>query len=108
MNSDTPRESINLRLFQNSETPIELPGSNVLRAILALERIADAIERLAPPLNEYVDTRFVSECLGCSDEYVARLARTGQIPQNCIVAGSGQGKPWKFHKVKIQEWIQTR
>lgn len=32
----------------------------------------------------------------------------GKIPTSCIVAGTGNGKLWKFYRVRIDAWIKKR
>lgn len=71
----------------------------------SLARIAD---RLDPPPPEVIDSTFVAERLGCTTTWIADLARRHQIPVNCIVPGSGNGKPWKFYRMKIDAWLATR
>ena len=70
-----------------------------------LKRIADA---LAPPPPDIVDSVYVARRLGCTTTWIADQARSGDIPQRCIVAGTGRGKPWKFHRRAIDEWVESR
>jgi hypothetical protein len=86
--------------------PVQLSHSGKLLA--ALERIADALERMAPPPGDIVDARYIADRLGCSTEWVAKQAREGRIPTHCIVQGTGNGKPWKFYGGKINKWIESR
>jgi hypothetical protein len=68
-----------------------------------IRRVAD---KLDPPLP--VGTDYIARRLDCSDTWVATMARDGAIPATCIVAGTGSGKPWKFHRDKIDEWLKNR
>lgn len=88
----------------------EALGRSQYRAehLATLKRIADALERLAPPPSEKVDARYIADRLGCTTEWVAKQARDGQIPTSCIVRGTGNGKPWKFYRHKIDKWIEDR
>lgn len=70
-----------------------------------LKRIADALN---PPPPDIVDSVYVAQRLGCTTTWIADQARSGDIPRGCIVPGTGRGKPWKFHRVAIDEWIACR
>jgi hypothetical protein len=74
-----------------------------------LERIAVALERLAdhlaPEPDNVVGTDYVAGKLGCTLTHVARLARDGGIPAGCIVPGCGDGRPWKFLRARIDNWL---
>jgi hypothetical protein len=69
------------------------------------QRIADHFD---PPPSDIVGTDYISRRLGCTKVWVTDMARNGQIPKGCIVAGTGNGKPWKFHRRRIDEWLATR
>lgn len=71
----------------------------------SLKRIAD---HLAPVPSELVGTPYVAERLGCTTVWVTEMIRNGQIPQRCVVPGTGDGKPWKFVRTRIDEWIKNR
>ena len=74
--------------------------------------IADALTRLAdhvvPPPADIVDTTYVADRLGCSIEWISQQARQGLIPKSCLVEGTGNGKPWKFRRHQIDDWIANR
>jgi hypothetical protein len=70
-----------------------------------LRRIADHFD---PPPGDLVDTGYVANLLNCTKDYVAQMAREGIIPPNCLVAGTGWGKPWRFHRSRIDGWIHSR
>jgi hypothetical protein len=67
-------------------------------------RVAD---RLAPPLSQVVGSKYVARRLGMTTVWVAEMARKGIIPKNCIVAGTGDGRLWKFDRAKIDRWIDA-
>ena len=75
----------------------------------AVDAIRDALKRIAdhfdPPPPDVVDSVYVSQKLGCTTTWIADLARNGGIPPSCVVPGTGDGKPWKFYRVKIEKWI---
>jgi hypothetical protein len=45
--------------------------------------------------------------LGVTTTWIADMVRRGEIPASCIVTGSGNGKPWKFHRGRIEEWLES-
>ena len=71
----------------------------------SLVRIADA---LAPQPADIVGSPIVAAKLGCTTTWVAEMARNGEIPPGCVVAGTGNGRPWKFYRAKIETWIESR
>ncbi|HEU5115503.1 MAG TPA: helix-turn-helix domain-containing protein [Isosphaeraceae bacterium] len=88
---------------------IKAPAAEIARFLAELlvevRRIADALN---PPPPDLVDSVCVSEKLGGTTTWVADMARNGEIPRSCIVTGTGNGKPWKFHRTRIDEWIARR
>ncbi len=64
------------------------------------------VSRAKPP--ELVGTRYVAERLDCTTVWVTELIRKGEIPVSCIAPGTGNGKPWKFVRVRIEEWLKRR
>jgi hypothetical protein len=86
------------------------PGNAALLAVLS--DIASSLKRLAdkadPPPPEVVDTPYVAQKLGVTRTWIADQARAGQIPQSCVVPGTGNGRPWKFYRSKIEHWIENR
>lgn len=67
-----------------------------------VHRIAAAV---APDPGDLVGSQYVAQRLGMTTVWVAEMARKGIIPKNCIVAGTGTGKVWKFSRAKIDRWI---
>lgn len=78
----------------------------------ALTSIAEDVRRLAngliPAPQDVVDSRHVADVLHCSTAWVSCLVRAGEIPKRCIVPGTGNGKPWKFHADEITAWCKSR
>lgn len=70
-----------------------------------MRRIADYFD---PPPPDKVGSEYVAQRLGCTTTWIADLVRRGEIPKNCLVPGTGNGKPWKFHRNLIDKWIETR
>jgi hypothetical protein len=75
------------------------------RVARAAERIAD---RLDPPPVDVVDSPWVAARLGCTTTWVAELVRRGQVPRDCLVPGTGNGKPWKFYRHEAEAWLASR
>ena len=73
--------------------------------IAEIRRIADVMD---PPPPDIVDSSYVAGRLGCTTTWIADLARQGKIPLGCLVVGTGDGKPWKFHRGSIDAWIASR
>jgi hypothetical protein len=71
----------------------------------SLARIADALD---PPPPDVVGSPYVAGRLGCTTVWVAEMARSGAIPASCVVPGTGNGKPWKFHRERIDRWLAAR
>lgn len=84
--------------------------THILEKRAAVEaQIADDLHRLVgfltPPPADIVGTPHVAALLGQTTTWVAEMARDGKIPPDCIVKGSGYGKPWRFYRGKIDRWI---
>ena len=71
----------------------------------SLRRIADHVD---PPPPDVVTTNYVARKLNCTLVHAARLAAEGRIPRSCIYPGTGEGKPWKFYRSRIDQWIEQR
>jgi len=88
------------------------PHSSFSRITTAIELLAACAEVIADSLSsatpDKVDTAYVAKQLGCSTVWIAEQARSGAIPSNCVVPGTGNGRPWKFHRAKIDAWIRSR
>lgn len=93
----------------NSEGDIS-SGSDQL--LLTLDAIAKAQKRIAdhfdPLPPDKVGTRYVADKLGCTQEWVTEMVRNKEIPANCVVGGTGNGRYWKFHRKQIDDWIESR
>lgn len=70
-----------------------------------IQRIAD---RLDPAPPDIVGTPYVAQKLDCTTTWIADQIRSGEIPRACLVPGTGNGKPWKFHRAQIDRWIASR
>jgi hypothetical protein len=82
------------------------------RIAVAIERLTDETRRLAnhvaPAPGDIVGTPFLAKQLGCSVVWAGEMARDGRIPKHCIVPGTGNGKPWKFYREHVEQWLNKR
>jgi hypothetical protein len=85
-------------------TPLERIAAVLESLAVDFHRVA---ERVAPSPASVVGSRYVADRLGMTTVWVAEMARSGRIPANCIVAGTGTGKVWKFDRVRIDRWIEA-
>jgi hypothetical protein len=75
-------------------------------------QVADALTRIAdhfdPPPPNIVGTPYVARKLGCTTVWVTDMIRRGEIPKDCLVSGTGNGRPWKLYRRRIDMWIESR
>jgi Helix-turn-helix domain len=87
-------------------------GSHPTDLLGLLSQIANQLGRIAdhfdPPPPDIVGTPYVATKLGCTTDWIAILVREGQIPPLCVIPGTGYGKPWKFRRSRIDQWIERR
>jgi hypothetical protein len=72
---------------------------------LSAARIANCLD---PPLSQIIDSPSLAKQLDCSTTWIAQMARDRRIPASCIVPGTGSGKPWKFYRKQINDWLSNR
>jgi len=93
--------------FRSSDLSVSL--SRLVRAIEGVEfelrRIANHFD---PPPPDKVGTPYVADRLGCTTVRITQMIRSGEIPAICVVPGTGNGKPWKFFRVRIEDWLENR
>jgi len=93
--------------FGASDLSVSL--ARLVRAIegaeVQLRRIADHFN---PPPPDKVGTPYVADRLGCTTVRITQLVRSGEIPADCVVPGTGDGKPWKFFRARIEDWLENR
>jgi hypothetical protein len=105
-----PQDVLNVVVEDGSKTnPVKVIvefGPEALRAIAEVQasllRIADHFD---PPPPDVIDSRYLADRLGVSTTRIAQRVRGGSIPASCIVPGSGDGRLWKFHRRRIEEWL---
>ena len=97
--------------FEDQKLEVENQDSSSL-APEFLARITNALERLADGLTpmpaEIVGSAYIAQKLGCTQVWITEMARDGEIPRHCVVEGTGNGKPWKFHRKHIDRWLKDR
>ncbi len=75
----------------------------------SLGRIAEGFERLiqvlVPQTAELVGTEYIASRLGVSKQWVGKMAEKGTIPKNCIAPKVSGGRVWKFHRDRIDAWL---
>lgn len=94
----------------------ELTGKPLLsileRIAFALESISESNQRMAdhfdPSPPDIIGTPYLAGKLGCTTVWIAEMIRSGLIPDNCIVPGTGNGKPWKLYCGRIEAWLKSR
>lgn len=80
------------------------------RALELLDGIATDIRRVADTLSptppQKVGSDYIAQKLGCSKAWITELARDNRLPRCCVVQGTGNGKPWRFHRREVDHWIE--
>ncbi len=75
-----------------------------------LDRIAQCVERLievlVPKTADLVGTEYIASRLGVSKQWVGKMADKGTIPKNCIAPKVSGGRVWKFHRDRIDAWLE--
>jgi len=99
------------RRLQNVEAVLD-NGVGQATVSTALAAMADNMARIADALTpkpaDIVGSPYVAKRLGCTTTWIAEMVRKGEIPKSCLVPGTGNGKPWKFFREKIEAWIALR
>lgn len=72
------------------------------------ENLARLADHFAPQPADIVGTPYIARQLGCTTAWITQQIKEGRLPDHCIVAGTGKGKPWKFHRRHIDQWIKAR
>lgn len=103
---------LELVVDEATEKLAQLRGEPMGTALPSIAPLAADLRRIAdhfdPQPPEVVGTEYVANRLGCTLTWIADLVRQGEIPRSSIVQGTGNGKPWKFHRHLIDRWIETR
>jgi hypothetical protein len=88
--------------LERQKWDIEAVCQGLAKLAASVDRLAD---RLVPPAPAVVAAGYVAERLGLTSHRIGQLARDGEIPTACVVPGTGRGKPWKFDRARIDDWI---
>ena len=94
------------------ENPMIASVSDFAALVAALtdhtRAIGALVATLAPEVPDHVGTDYISRRLGCSTQWVAKMAENGDIPKACIAPKVSGGRIWKFHREKIEAWLRER
>ncbi len=81
----------------------------LLHALGAIgSEVARIADHLVGPEIAVVGSQYVARKIGKTTRTVCNYARSGEIPRDCVVDWGGDGGLWKFHRPKIDAWIQRR
>ena len=110
LDSFTPSITVNSEKSAGDETDLALLADS--STLDCLRRLVECVSRIAdhfnPPPPDKVGTPYIAERLGCTTDYVAVMVREESVPPSCLVPGTGNGKPWKFYRSRIDQWIEHR
>lgn len=67
--------------------------------------IGNLVATLTPEVPDFVGTDYIARRLGCSPQWVGRMAERKEIPKDCIVNKTGKGRIWKFRRDKVDHWL---
>ncbi len=70
--------------------------------------IGNLVATLTPGLPDFVGTDYVARRLGCTPQWVGRMAEDKRLPKDCIVNRTGKGRVWKFHRIQIDQWLADK
>jgi hypothetical protein len=70
--------------------------------------IGNLVATLTPELPDFVGTDYIARRLGCSPQWVGRMAESNEIPKDCIVNKTGKGRIWKFQRDKVDKWLADK
>ena len=94
------------------ENPMIASVSDFAALVAALtdhtRAIGALVATLAPEVPDHVGTDYIARRLGCSTQWVAKMAENGDIPNACIAPKISGGRIWKFHREKIEAWLRER
>ncbi len=85
-------------------TNSDLPG--LIAALTDHTRaIQDLVAVLTPDVPDFVGTDYIARRLGCTTQWVAKMADNGDIPKICVAPKVSGGRIWKFHRDRIDAWL---
>jgi hypothetical protein len=70
--------------------------------------ITSLVATLAPEVPDLVGTDHIARRLGCTPQWIAKMALRGDIPRDCIVPKISDGRVWRFRKDRIEAWLRER
>ncbi len=108
---DRPRPDAGVSL-SGEERPMIASGNEFTDLVQALKNqttaITSLVATLAPEVPDWVGTDYLSRHLGCTPQWVCRMAEKNEIPKDCIVNRTGKGRVWKFHRIQIDQWLADK
>ena len=70
--------------------------------------ITSLVATLAPEVPDLVGTDYLALRLGCTPQWVAKIAERGDFPKECIVPKISGGRVWRFYRDRIDAWLRER
>ena len=92
------------------ETPEMIAGSSDFAAMVAAltdhtRAIGNLVATLTPKVPDFVGTDYIASRLGCTTQWVAKMAENGDIPKACIAPKISGGRIWQFHRDAVDAWF---
>ena len=92
------------------ENPQMIAGSSDLAALVAAltdhtRAIGNLVATLTPKVPDFVGTDYIAGRLGCTTQWVAKMAENGDIPEACIAPKISGGRIWQFHRDAVDAWF---
>lgn len=111
--SFTKAEDFNVVDFASSQSLERIAGDTNIAALVAAlnaqtHAIGSLVATLAPKMPELVGTDYLALRLGCTPQWVAKMAERGEIPKHCIAPKVSGGRIWKFYREKLDAWLRDR
>ena len=70
--------------------------------------IGNLVATLAPKVPDHVGTDYLARKLGCTPQWVAKMAENGDIPKSCTLPKVSGGRIWRFNRANIDAWLRER
>jgi len=95
--------------FDQRDSGLDVSLARIAKAIECIQvQVARIADHFDPPPADKVGTPYIAQRLGCTTVWVTEMVRKGEIPSACVVSGTGFGRPWKFFRACIDEWLENR
>lgn len=87
-------------------------GNDIAALVAALDAhtraIGNLVATLAPKVPDHVGTDYLARKLGCTPQWVAKMAENGDIPKSCTLPKVSGGRIWRFNRANIDAWLRER